>query len=44
MECLQYLKVDLGSSSVDLRFKPCYKWNAFNTSKEKQNISKIQGF
>ena len=34
MECLQYYEniLDL-KISIDRSFKPCYKWNAFNTTK-----------
>ena len=35
MECLQYMKELDNKVSVMLSFKPCYKWNAFNTIKKK---------
>ena len=31
MECLQYFIKQKNSSGQLKRFKPCYKWNAFNT-------------
>ena len=32
MECLQYTKIGKASLNfVKESFKPCYKWNAFNT-------------
>ena len=34
MECLQYSKEDVEAELDRLSsFKPCYKWNAFNTMK-----------
>ena len=34
MEYLQYLYSDTAFSNSDLSFKPCYKWNTFNTKVE----------
>ena len=39
MECLQYLPA-VEAASLIVCFKPCYKWNAFNTVVE-DNIKKI---
>ena len=31
MECLQYSLGVIGGITQEVSFKPCYKWNAFNT-------------
>ena len=37
MECLQY-KIEVYEVNVIVSFKPCYKWNAFNTLDFNKNI------
>ena len=44
MECLQYKIIKSFFKLFYLSFKPCYKWNAFNTSfkaSEKEGIIKF---
>ena len=31
MECLQYYTINNSTIIINESFKPCYKWNAFNT-------------
>ena len=43
MECLQYSKEDVEAELDRLSsFKPCYKWNAFNTVAHDSLLNYIQ--
>ena len=39
MEYLQYYKNNFGKEDVNSCFKPCYKWNTFNTKRRNYEIT-----